>query len=104
VHLCLLALFIAYFPFTAMAHAMLKYFTYHWIRWDDRPAARTPEVSDRMRRYLAYPVHWSAPHIRSELGANWAETLMTDHKERRGALKAVSEGQSIEENKTKRFQ
>jgi nitrate reductase gamma subunit len=81
VHLCLLALFIAYFPFTAMAHAMLKYFTYHWVRWDDRPAATTPELSDRMRRYLAYPVHWSAPHIRVEQGANWAETVMTDHKE-----------------------
>jgi nitrate reductase gamma subunit len=83
VHLCLLALFIAYFPYTAMAHAMLKYFTYHWVRWDDRPAARTPELSDRMRRYLAYPVHWSAPHIRVEQGSNWAETVMTDHKERR---------------------
>jgi nitrate reductase gamma subunit len=82
VHLGLLALFIAYFPYTAMAHAMLKYFTYHWVRWDDRSAARTPELSNRMRRYLAYPVHWSALHIRVEKGANWAETLNPDHKER----------------------
>jgi nitrate reductase gamma subunit len=74
VHLCLIAFFLAYFPYTQMAHGALKYFMYHSVRWDDRPAEKIPKYADDMKRYLAFPVSWSAPHIRDGK-ANWAEVV-----------------------------
>ena len=71
-------LFIAYFPFTQMAHAVLKYFTYLSVRWDDRPAAQIPKHADQMKRYLAFPVGWSAPHIqKGQKKSSWAEAVST---------------------------
>ena len=75
-HLCLAAFFIAYFPFTQMAHAVLKYFTYHSVRWDDRPVGQLPEHAARMQRYLAFPMNWSAPHIRKgTTKPDWSEAV-----------------------------
>jgi nitrate reductase gamma subunit len=73
IHLVLIALVAAYFPWTQMAHAVLKYFTYHLVRWDDRPADRTD--ADRMRRYLAFPVSWSAPHIQGGNRRSWMDLV-----------------------------
>jgi nitrate reductase gamma subunit len=76
VHLCLMAFFAAYFPFTQMAHAVLKYFTYHSVRWDDRPADSMPDLANRMKQYLAFPVSWSAQHIRDgKTEARWTEVV-----------------------------
>jgi len=75
-HLCLGAFFIAYLPFTQMAHGVLKYFTYHWVRWDDRSADQMPGHADRMKRYLAFPVSWSAAHIREgSTKPSWTEAV-----------------------------
>jgi nitrate reductase gamma subunit len=76
-HLCLIAFFAAYFPFTQMAHAVLKYFTYHSVRWDDVPAGQMP--GHPMGRYLAYPVRWLAPHIRQGMKENscWSDVVRT---------------------------
>ena len=77
-HLSLAAFCIAYFPFTPMAHAVLKYFTYHSVRWDDRPVGRMPEYAVQMKRYLAFPVSWSAPHIRvGPTQPDWREAVST---------------------------
>ena len=38
--ICLFALFIGYLPFTFMSHAYMKFFTWHSVRWDDRPRRR----------------------------------------------------------------
>jgi nitrate reductase gamma subunit len=79
VHLCLISLFVSYMPFTRMAHMVLKYFTYHSVRWDDRAAGETPGHLERMRNYLAYPVRWSAPHIQSEKArASWADVVASN--------------------------
>jgi nitrate reductase gamma subunit len=73
-HLCLIAFFAAYFPLTQMAHAALKYFTYHSVRWDDVPSGQMPGHS--MSRYLAYPVRWLAPHIRQGMReSTWSEAV-----------------------------
>jgi nitrate reductase gamma subunit len=75
-HLCLIAFFAAYFPFTQMAHAVLKYFTYHSVLWDDRSADRIPQYADRLKRYLAFPVSWAAPHIQGEKRkASWTDVV-----------------------------
>ena len=76
VHLCLIALFMSYMPFTQMAHMALKYFTYHSVRWDNRATCQIPGYADRMRKYLAYPVSWSASHIRTgKTIASWADVV-----------------------------
>ena len=63
-------------PYTQMAHMVLKYFTYHSVRWDDRPVSEAPENADRMAAYLAYPVGWSAPHIQGgKTSARWADVV-----------------------------
>jgi nitrate reductase gamma subunit len=68
VHLWLIAFFAAYFPFTQMAHAVMKYFTYHSVLWDDRP--------NSMSRYLAFPIDWSAPHIKNgSAKTKWSEVV-----------------------------
>jgi nitrate reductase gamma subunit len=67
-HLGLMAFFVAYFPFTQMTHALLKYFTYHSVLWNDQPQS--------MSRYLAYPIRWSAPHIHGgSAKAKWSEVI-----------------------------
>jgi nitrate reductase gamma subunit len=83
-HLCLMALFIAYMPFTHMAHMVLKYFTYHSVRWDDKSIQEIPQRSDRLAGYLNYPVNWAAPHIqRGKTGEHWADVVSTPSKERK---------------------
>jgi nitrate reductase gamma subunit len=78
-HLCLISLFVSYMPFTRMAHMVLKYFTYHSVRWDDRAAGEMPGYLERMKSNLAYPVRWSAPHIQSgESRTSWADVVMTN--------------------------
>jgi len=72
-HLVLIAFFLAYFPLTQMAHAVLKYFTYHLVRWDDRPVS--PNDANRIRRYMAYPVSWAAPHIQGANDKSWTDIV-----------------------------
>jgi nitrate reductase gamma subunit len=78
-HLCLVSLFVSYMPFSRMAHMVLKYFTYHSVRWDDRDVNEMPGHLKQLRNYLAYPVRWSASHIQSQnKDASWADTVMTN--------------------------
>jgi nitrate reductase gamma subunit len=75
-HLGLIAFFIAYFPFTQMIHAAMKYFTFHSVRWDDRTADQIPEHADLLKRHLAFPMSWSAAHIKNgEIKSSWAEVI-----------------------------
>jgi nitrate reductase gamma subunit len=71
-HWGLIAFFLAYFPFTHMTHMYLKFFAYHSVRWDDRPAAQIPGIGKKVGKYLKYPVGWSATHVGK---GSWAEIL-----------------------------
>ncbi len=84
-HLCLISVFMAYLPYTHMAHMVLKYFTYHSVRWDDRSADQLPGNKNRIRSSLGYPLRWSAPHIQSGNGrTTWADiSIASDIKERK---------------------
>ena len=53
VHLILVAFFLAYFPFTHMTHAYMKYFTWHDVRWDDSPSSRNPRAAKALAVELA---------------------------------------------------
>jgi hypothetical protein len=79
------ALFLLYLPFTRMVHFFSKYFTYHEVRWDDRPVQPGSALERRLRGALDFGVAWSAPHVKT--GATWAEVATTlpgaDDKKRR---------------------
>jgi nitrate reductase gamma subunit len=70
-HIILLMLFVLYFPLTNMIHFVAKYFTYHEIRWNDRPKDRRMEKE--LSRLMAQPVSWSAPHVKTNGKESWAD-------------------------------
>lgn len=67
----LLSAFLVYLPFTHMTHFVLKFFTYHRVRWDDDPNLRGSAYERIIAEYLQRPVAWAAPHIQQ--GKSWAE-------------------------------
>ena len=81
-HLCVLAFFIAYFPFTHMTHAYMKYFTFHAVRWDDGVRQAGPSGVGP-KRSLGRIVGWAAPHIRRGGEKTWRE-IAGGGKERDG--------------------
>jgi len=74
INLLLFLSFWAYFPFTHMTHMVSKYFMWDKVKWDDDPNVGDPGMDARIKKYLAYPVTWSAPHIGAEGGKkSWAD-------------------------------
>jgi nitrate reductase gamma subunit len=74
VNLLLFAAFWVYFPFTHMTHMVSKYFMWDKVKWDDNPNVGDPAIDDKIKKYLAYPVTWSASHIGATPGKNtWAD-------------------------------
>lgn len=69
------ALFLFYLPTTRMVHFFSKYFTYHEVRWDDRPREAGSTLDRRLREALNFGVHWSAEHVQT--GKTWAEVATT---------------------------
>jgi nitrate reductase gamma subunit len=74
-HAALLGFFLTYFPFTHLTHAYMKFFTYHSVRWDDRPAARDPRAVRSVARSLERTLTWSAPHIAAPGAQTWADAV-----------------------------
>jgi hypothetical protein len=68
-------LFLLYLPATRMVHFFSKYFTYHEVRWDDRPREAGSALDRRLREALDFGVDWSAAHVRT--GKTWAEVATT---------------------------
>jgi len=71
VHLWLIILLLLYFPFTHMTHMFSKYFTYHRVRWDDRPSRPGEPRKDDISEALEQKLSWAAPHIKA--GRSWSE-------------------------------
>jgi nitrate reductase gamma subunit len=68
-----------YFPFTHMTHMVSKYFMWDKVKWDDDPNRGDAGLDAKIKRYLAYPVTWSAAHIGAEGGKrSWAEIATTN--------------------------
>ena len=70
-HIVISLLFLIYLPFTDMIHFIAKYFTYHEIRWDDKP--QDERMKRQLRRLLSQPVSWSATHIKADGRKNWID-------------------------------
>lgn len=73
--LVLLGLFLAYMPWSHMAHMFTKYFTWHSVRWEDRPNLSGAGIDEQVVKLLALPVSWSAPHIRGDGKRNWLDVV-----------------------------
>ena len=71
--LILAAALAAYIPLTHMSHFVGKYFTYHSIRWDDRPAVKNEKLRRRIAEYLTYRPTWAARHVGADGTKTWAE-------------------------------
>ena len=72
-HIILFALFLIYLPFTRSMHYITKFFSFLWIRWDDRPNFKDSSVENKVIELLDKPVNWGASHIKS--GRTWAEIV-----------------------------
>ncbi len=83
-HVILVAFFLAYFPFTHMTHAYMKFFTWHSVRWDDSPAMRDRDFASQLAANLQRPVSWAAPHIAEGGAAAWAEVVAESGVQRDG--------------------
>lgn len=73
--MALAALFLLYLPFTRMVHFFSKYFTYHDVRWDDRPVLPGSAMERKLKAALNFGVDWSAEHVKT--GKTWAEVATT---------------------------
>ena len=63
IHLIVAGVFLAYLPFTQMMHFVAKYFTYHEVRWDDKPLEVGGKMEAEIQELLQQTVTWAAPHI-----------------------------------------
>jgi len=77
-HICIVAFFLAYFPFTHMTHAYMKYFMWHGIRWDDQPAIFDPHASKSLSSNVSRTASWAAPHIAASGPRPWAEVVASN--------------------------
>jgi nitrate reductase gamma subunit len=75
IQMAVAATFLLYLPFTRMVHFFSKYFTYHEVRWDDRPVQPGSALEQRLRGALDFGVTWSAAHVKT--GATWGEVATT---------------------------
>jgi nitrate reductase gamma subunit len=71
------SLLVAYIPLTHMSHFIAKYFTYHAIRWDDRPSAADARVRRRIAEQLTYRPTWAAPHVGADGTRTWSDVATT---------------------------
>jgi nitrate reductase gamma subunit len=78
VGLLLGALLVAYIPMTHMSHFIAKYFTYHAVRWDDRPNVKRSLIEKRMAEYLTYRPRWAASHVGADGSRTWAEIALAN--------------------------
>jgi nitrate reductase gamma subunit len=67
------AILVAYIPMTHMSHFIAKYFTYHSVRWDDKPNLRGGNIEQRLAECLSYRPTWAAAHMKADGGRTWAE-------------------------------
>jgi hypothetical protein len=56
-----------------MAHFIAKYFTYHSVRWSDKPNWKDSKLEAKMAECLTYRPTWSASHIAGDGTKTWVD-------------------------------
>jgi nitrate reductase gamma subunit len=69
--------FLAYLPFTQMMHFVAKYFTYHDVRWDDRPLEAGSKMEKELLGLLGQKPTWAGAHVRADGKKTWVD-IATD--------------------------
>lgn len=77
-HILFAVLFVLYLPFTHMTHFVIKYFTYHSIRWNDEPNMPGGKMEEKIAKLLKQPVTWSAKHIGADGKKNWVDIVTSE--------------------------
>jgi len=72
-------LFLAYLPYTKMLHFLAKYFTYHEIRWNDKPMSGNGKMEKDVKNLLSQPVTWAAPHLNADGKKNWVDIVTEEN-------------------------
>ncbi len=78
VHLFIGFLLMLWIPATHMGHLIMKYFTYHDIRWGDEPTSFSAANQKKIDAALKFPVSWAAPHIAGDGKKTWADVATTN--------------------------
>lgn len=76
-HLGVTLAFMVYMPFTHMAHFVLKWFTYHSIRWNDEPNVAGSALEKDLIKSLNFKPTWAAKHIMADGKKTWVD-IATD--------------------------
>jgi len=76
-HILLAFVFLAYLPFTQMMHFVGKYFTYHEVRWDDRPLVAGGKMERELEKMLGQSPTWAGPHVGADGKKTWVD-IATD--------------------------
>jgi nitrate reductase gamma subunit len=72
------ALLTAYIPLTHMAHFIAKYFTYHAVRWSDKPNLKDSKLEAKLAECLTYRPTWNAPHVAGDGVKTWVDIATTN--------------------------
>jgi nitrate reductase gamma subunit len=79
-HWTLALVFLAYLPFSQMMHFVAKYFTYHQVRWDDRPLEVGGAMEREVIELLSQPVGWAAAHVGADGRKSWVDVATEEVK------------------------
>jgi nitrate reductase gamma subunit len=72
-HVGIILAFMVYMPFTHMSHFVLKWFTYHEIRWNDTPNVKGSKLEKQIIECLSYRPTWAAKHWRTDGKKTWVD-------------------------------
>ena len=69
----LASLVIAYIPMTHMSHMFMKYFLYHFVRWEDKPNFKGSRIEAMILKNLGFKPTWAAGHIGADGEKTWVD-------------------------------
>jgi nitrate reductase gamma subunit len=77
----LTSLVVAYIPMTHMSHMFMKYFMYHFVRWEDEPNLKGSGLEASILQNLGFRPTWAASHIGADGKKTWGEIASSKPKE-----------------------
>lgn len=69
----LASLVMAYIPMTHMSHMFMKYFLYHFVRWEDKPNFKGSRIEAMILKNLGFKPTWAAGHIGADGEKTWVD-------------------------------
>ncbi|MFH1756672.1 MAG: respiratory nitrate reductase subunit gamma [Pseudomonadota bacterium] len=74
------SLVMAYIPMTHMSHMFMKYFMYHFVRWDDKPNLKGSRIEASILKNLGFKPTWAAGHIGADGEKTWVDIATSGPK------------------------